>query len=120
MNSSADSFYSSQGRQANDFRDYNENLIREVKKIHPEVMTLEMETFHLFDMAENSLNKFHVSGACIVLASRSKDKFIDINLKKQLEKQLGQAALEALVEFPLDEKELMNDSECVWNSNYVC
>ena len=118
MNSSADSFYPSQGRQNNDFKDYNENLVKEVKKIYPEVMTLEMETFHLFDLAENSEKKFYVSGACIVLASRLKDKFIDIHLKKQLEKQLGKAALEALVEFPLDEKEIMNDSECVWHSNY--
>lgn len=117
-NSSADSFYSSQGRLTNEFIDCNENLIREVKNIYPDLLTLEMETFHLFDMAENSAKKLYAAGACIIMADRLNDQFIDINLKKQIEKKLGHAALDALVEFPLEEKEIMNDSECVWHPEY--
>jgi len=77
-----------------------------------------METFHLFDLAENSAKKLYAAGAGIVLAGRLKDVFIDINLKKKIEKELGHAALDALVEFPLEEKEVMDDSECVWHPEY--
>ncbi|KAH6904605.1 uridine phosphorylase [Coprinopsis sp. MPI-PUGE-AT-0042] len=49
VNASADSFYSSQGRQTS-FPDHNEGLIAELTK-STEAATLEMETFHLFHLA---------------------------------------------------------------------
>ncbi|KZT42552.1 purine and uridine phosphorylase [Sistotremastrum suecicum HHB10207 ss-3] len=50
LNASADSFYSSQGRQTS-FRDHNSGLIDRLLKDVPDIATLEMETFHLFHLA---------------------------------------------------------------------
>ncbi|KIO16453.1 hypothetical protein M407DRAFT_246975 [Tulasnella calospora MUT 4182] len=50
VNASADSFYSSQGRQTS-FPDHNEGLVSELLERVPGVATLEMETHHLFHLA---------------------------------------------------------------------
>lgn len=50
VNASADSFYSSQGRQTS-FPDHNENLIEHLQSSTKDLATLEMETFHLFHLA---------------------------------------------------------------------
>jgi len=50
VNASADSFYSSQGRQTS-FPDDNAGLVDYLKITVPDVATLEMETFHLFHLA---------------------------------------------------------------------
>ncbi|KZT00892.1 purine and uridine phosphorylase [Laetiporus sulphureus 93-53] len=52
MNASADSFYSSQGRITS-FPDHNETLIHTMKARHPDLATLEMETFHILHLAAN-------------------------------------------------------------------
>uniref|UniRef100_A0A0W0F9X7 Nucleoside phosphorylase domain-containing protein n=1 Tax=Moniliophthora roreri TaxID=221103 RepID=A0A0W0F9X7_MONRR len=49
VNASADSFYSSQGRQTA-FPDHNEHVIEDLLKV-PDVVTLEMETHHLYHLA---------------------------------------------------------------------
>ncbi|TFK24595.1 uridine phosphorylase [Coprinopsis marcescibilis] len=51
VNASADSFYSSQGRQTS-FPDHNEHLIEQLQASIHDVGTLEMETFHLFHLAK--------------------------------------------------------------------
>lgn len=56
-NASADSFYSSQGRQSALFYDENEDLIAELQRRHPDLQTFEMETYllnHLADAANRS------------------------------------------------------------------
>ncbi|KAH8827676.1 purine and uridine phosphorylase [Flagelloscypha sp. PMI_526] len=50
VNASADSFYSSQGRQTS-FADHNSDLIDKVIASTPNVKTLEMETHHLYHLA---------------------------------------------------------------------
>ncbi|EIN14751.1 purine and uridine phosphorylase [Punctularia strigosozonata HHB-11173 SS5] len=50
INASADSFYSSQGRQTS-FPDHNADLIDEIQSSVPGVATLEMETFHILHLA---------------------------------------------------------------------
>ncbi|RPD56315.1 purine and uridine phosphorylase [Lentinus tigrinus ALCF2SS1-7] len=50
LNASADSFYSSQGRQTS-FPDHNADLIARLKAQHPDLATLEMETFHILHLA---------------------------------------------------------------------
>ncbi|KAK0458260.1 uridine phosphorylase [Desarmillaria tabescens] len=50
-NASADSFYSSQGRQTS-FPDHNETLIEQIIASTSDVATLEMETHHLYHLAE--------------------------------------------------------------------
>ncbi|KAH9911571.1 purine and uridine phosphorylase [Epithele typhae] len=51
LNASADSFYSSQGRQTS-FPDHNEALIAQITGTHDDVATLEMETFHILHLAK--------------------------------------------------------------------
>ncbi|KNZ71611.1 Purine nucleoside phosphorylase deoD-type, partial [Termitomyces sp. J132] len=50
VNASADSFYSSQGRHTS-FPDHNEHLIDKLQASTPGLVTLEMETFHLYHLA---------------------------------------------------------------------
>jgi len=50
VNASADSFYSSQGRNTS-FPDRNEDLIEILQASTPDLATLEMETFHLYHLA---------------------------------------------------------------------
>jgi len=50
VNASADSFYSSQGRQTS-FPDYNTDLIERLQDSISDLATLEMETFHIFHLA---------------------------------------------------------------------
>ncbi|KAF9526790.1 nucleoside phosphorylase domain-containing protein [Crepidotus variabilis] len=50
VNASADSFYSSQGRQTS-FPDQNAGLIESMRESVPKLATLEMETFHLYHLA---------------------------------------------------------------------
>ncbi|KAF8154900.1 nucleoside phosphorylase domain-containing protein [Crassisporium funariophilum] len=50
VNASADSFYSSQGRQTS-FPDHNADLIKHLQASTENLATLEMETFHLYHLA---------------------------------------------------------------------
>lgn len=113
MNSTGDSFYSSQGRIGEYFDDRNENLFDMLRQKRPEVKTIEMETFHLFDMAECARkNKMYASSALIVLAQRNADKFIDLDLKHQRERQAGRASLEAVIRFEMQNTHA--DDNSVW------
>ncbi|KAI9062321.1 purine and uridine phosphorylase [Trametes sanguinea] len=50
LNASADSFYSSQGRQTS-FPDHNADLIARLMSEHKDLATFEMETFHILHLA---------------------------------------------------------------------
>jgi uridine phosphorylase len=100
LNATADSFYSSQGRIDTNFDDRNKELI-EKNLSQCDVYSLEMETFHLFDMAEVSKGTIIASSALIVLAQRTTGYFIDLSLKQQREKEAGKAALDAIIEVKL-------------------
>lgn len=100
LNATGDSFYSSQGRTSDLFVDSNEKLIDYVISKY-KVCSLEMETFHLFDMAECSKGSIAASAAEIVLAQRRSNDFIDPQLKNAREKQIGLAGLNALIQYPL-------------------
>ena len=69
-NITADSFYSSQGRNDIDFIDDNNNLIENILEKYPTASTLEMETFQLFHLAEHSNRKIFTSAAAIVISNR--------------------------------------------------
>jgi len=98
----ADSFYSSQGRILNDFEDHNEDLIRNM--VEPmNALSLQMETFHLFDLARSSTvhSRIVAAAGCLVIAQRHTDEFIDDELKHKRELAIGKSALEALIEMQL-------------------
>ncbi|KAL0479176.1 uridine phosphorylase [Acrasis kona] len=102
LNATADYFYSSQGRIDTNFTDRNKTLIEgTLIKNQPNVLSLEMETFHLFDMAEISKGSIIAAGAEIVLAQRTTGEFLNLELKHQRELELGRAAFEAVIEVPL-------------------
>jgi len=100
MDATGDSFYSSQGRTSDLFVDSNETLIDYLLSQY-KVCSLEMETFHLFDMAECSRGSIAATAAEIVLAQRKSNEFIDPEVKNARERQVGLAGLEALVQFSL-------------------
>jgi uridine phosphorylase len=70
LNATADSFYSSQGRLGSHFDDGNEQIIEQLLMEHPELISLEMETFHLLDLARCSRNSIKAAAFCIAAAER--------------------------------------------------
>lgn len=70
LNATCDSFYSSQGRRDDKFRDENQNLINDLKEKYPKAITMEMETFQLFSLALKSVEKIEVASCTMIYASR--------------------------------------------------
>lgn len=67
MNCSADSFYGSEGRFDPNFEGYNETLIDDILSAYPQVVSLEMESFGLLNLATESM---HCTAAAIGLIQR--------------------------------------------------
>ena len=105
MDATADSFYSSQGRTNNSFYDNNENLLERIETGEPLLRSLQMETFHLFDLARASrkdLNRYiAASAAAIVIVNRNSGKVIAKQDVEMLEIEGGRACLETLTTFDL-------------------
>ncbi|KXZ47755.1 hypothetical protein GPECTOR_33g637 [Gonium pectorale] len=102
LNASADSFYSSQGRTGTDFDDRNEGLLGELVAEHPDLVSLEMETFQLLDLARCSRGSIKAIGMCVALAERYSNAFLEYSKLEELEIAGGTAALRTLVRVPLD------------------
>lgn len=51
-----------QGRPSSSFVDHNEHVLTELLTMYPTCVTMEMETFHLFDLARCSMGR-----VCMVL-----------------------------------------------------
>eukprot|EP01102_Stenamoeba_stenopodia_P010361 TRINITY_DN3112_c0_g1_i1.p1 TRINITY_DN3112_c0_g1~~TRINITY_DN3112_c0_g1_i1.p1 ORF type:complete len:366 (-),score=95.27 TRINITY_DN3112_c0_g1_i1:36-1133(-) len=115
LNATADTFYASQGRSLNQFDDRNSKVLEELMLDYPEISSLEMETFHLFDLARCSYGTIKAAATCIVVAQRFENKFIDEQKLHLLEHRVGRGILKALATSHLPEDETMKDSECVWN-----
>ena len=101
MNATCDSFYSSQGRMGRYFIDDNETILKDLVVAYPKISTLDMETCHLFHLAECVKDKANhgikASALKIIVANRTTDTFlIDEDAKRSLEKIGGLACLEAL------------------------
>lgn len=101
LNCTADSFYSSQGRTGDDFDDRNDDLIDAILAGQTSATSLEMETFHLLDLARCSRNVNGLPGvvaaaAAIGLAQRKSNEFIESNRIERLERVGGISLLEAL------------------------
>ncbi|KAF9147812.1 hypothetical protein BG015_010492 [Linnemannia schmuckeri] len=133
INATADSFYSSQGRQDENFVDNNQELFTELVKHEPETLTLEMETFLLYHLARTSTvaplkeesrlkanatsNKHSIrAGACMmVFAQRKSNEFISKEDVARVEPIAGKAVFDSLVEVSLgDESELHATEGSVW------
>ncbi|KAF9902593.1 hypothetical protein EC991_004766 [Linnemannia zychae] len=131
INATADSFYSSQGRQDENFIDYNQELFNELVKYEPGTLTLEMETFLLYHLARTSTvaplkqesrikeatSKHSIrAGACMmVFAQRKSNEFISKEVVARVEPLAGKAVFDSLVEVSLgDEAELHATEGSVW------
>eukprot|EP00240_Pyramimonas_obovata_P005238 CAMPEP_0118933574 /NCGR_PEP_ID=MMETSP1169-20130426/12068_1 /TAXON_ID=36882 /ORGANISM="Pyramimonas obovata, Strain CCMP722" /LENGTH=415 /DNA_ID=CAMNT_0006876357 /DNA_START=95 /DNA_END=1342 /DNA_ORIENTATION=- len=118
LNATADSFYSSQARLGGDFDDRNDALLANLLEQYPAAASLEMETFHLLDLARCSRGTISASACAIGLAQRKSNAFIEAARIKVLEKKAGEAVLRALVlhKFEDDQKGGCVDKELrVWS-----
>lgn len=66
------------------------------------INSFEMETFHMFDLADCSKNKVIAGAACLVCAQRSEGSFIDLDLKHKMEGEMGKAGLETIIKVKLE------------------
>jgi uridine phosphorylase len=108
VHASADSFYSSQGRPCPAFDDRNGALLDALAKRVPGLATLEMETFHLFELARSTTTgvssadlRIRAAAAHIVIVNRALETSMSVSDLHSLEKAGGFAALEALTVLPL-------------------
>ena len=100
----ADSFYSSQGRTNAHFADANAGLVERVLAAVPGARCMQMETFHMLDLARSSLpaaGRVRASAAAIVIMNRASGAVADADAVRALEVAGGRACLEALVALPL-------------------
>ena len=90
-----------QGRMSTDFDDRNEDLLACLSKRYPNALSLEMETFHLFDLARCSGGRIKAAAMAIALAERYTNDFIAASEIEKLEKLAGLAALTTLYQYEL-------------------
>ncbi|RLN62054.1 hypothetical protein BBJ29_003201 [Phytophthora kernoviae] len=84
------------GRLDSAFDDRNEQLVENLTKTHPELHTLEMETFHLLDLAQRSRGSIQATAAVLVVANRITGQVVESDLLKALESFWGGVILETL------------------------
>lgn len=83
LDATADSFYSSQGRTGGHFEDVNEAVIEQLIAAHPQLVSLEMETFHLLDLARCSRGGIKAAAFCIAAAERYSNRWAGCCLQRQ-------------------------------------
>lgn len=99
----ADSFYASQGRKGSAFADSNGSLLSRLAASHPTLATLQMETFHLFDLGRSApaSGPIATAAAAIVLVHRSSGAAMAKEDLTTVEMHGGKAALDTLAGFDL-------------------
>ncbi|KAE9295228.1 hypothetical protein PF008_g24323 [Phytophthora fragariae] len=101
LNATACSFYSSQGRLDSAFDDRNEHLVEDLTKTQPDLHTVEMETFHLLDLAQRSRGSIQATAAVLVVANRITGQVAGSDVLKTLESYWGLVILDTLADAPL-------------------
>lgn len=72
MNAAADSFYGSQARRDPNTVDANDHLLEDIKARYPEILTFEMETFHLYHFGLVCLGRDLQGSAKEIVEKRNK------------------------------------------------
>ncbi|CAG8448557.1 6448_t:CDS:2 [Funneliformis mosseae] len=130
LNATCDSFYSSQGRQDENFRDCNSDIFKTITATYPNTVSLEMESFMLYHLASSSTsaplkhsnrvsdkgNSIKAAATMMVFVDRFKNEIISPEKVQEVEVIAGKAVLDALVETELSEVHPESE-ECVWNTN---
>ncbi|KAL8286798.1 hypothetical protein RQP46_004326 [Phenoliferia psychrophenolica] len=119
LHASADLFYSSQGRIDANFSDSNSHLLTSLSSLFPTLSSLEMETAHLFHLAQiASPLKGTISAAAahMIFAARNGEgaTFIEPDQVEFLEKEAGRTCLDAVVAFEIGEERLHPEEGSVW------
>lgn len=117
LNAEGCSFYSSQGRQDNDFRDENVSVLQNIKMKYPSTQSVEMEAstlFHLAHCARNPEKPIRAASCMQVFADRVHNGFIRPEAVNLLEPVVGKACLQALVQVSI--KNEMPTKGTVWES----
>lgn len=105
LNASSDTFYCAQGRVDVAFDDRNETMIADLMQRFPDCAALEMESFHLLDLARSSCDTHSiVATACAIVCSNVvANKVFDWSKMPELERACGIAALEAISSYKFPE-----------------
>ncbi|KAI9296976.1 purine and uridine phosphorylase [Neoconidiobolus thromboides FSU 785] len=102
LNVTCDSFYSSQGRIASHFKDDNEGHIDNIKKHYPNLLSLEMESYQLYHLAQCSLDKsIRAYALHMIFADRVNDVFLEDDVKDIVEPRAGKLVLDAVSKIQL-------------------
>lgn len=96
VNVTADSFYSSQGRQDCRFADDNHNLVEEIKRQYPNATSMEMETFIMLQLAKCSQIPIKATAAAIIIANRLTGNVLEGDVLQRIEEIGGRAVLHAI------------------------
>lgn len=84
-NVSSCSFYSSQGRLDHNFNDRNQGLIDHLVRVVPQLVSIEMESGHLMDLASNCTQGIHAAACHIIVAQRRSQDFLSNSRKHEIE-----------------------------------
>lgn len=111
MNVTADTFYASQGRQMDAFRDDNHTLLEELHDFEfadgKHLMSLEMETYMLLHLgacsrslgeADSTRPSIRSGSVVIVVANRFTNEFIEKHRMAEIEVEVGKYVLDVLAE----------------------
>lgn len=101
IGASADSFFSSQGREPHGFDDRNDRLLDELMTLYPELVSLEMEHFQLLDLGQASRGSVRTSAAAITAVNRATGDWVKPEVFSALESLGGRGALLALTRLPI-------------------
>ncbi|EGG04899.1 uncharacterized protein MELLADRAFT_37196 [Melampsora larici-populina 98AG31] len=139
LHAAGDSFYSSQGRLDPNFLDQNQDLIQTLHSKYPKLVTLEMETPHLFHLAaiashdpsqfqpthqsakesvgfEVGRGIIRAAAAHMTFAGRVGGEFISPERTELLENFAGKACLETLIRQSIQIENLHPENGSVWES----
>jgi uridine phosphorylase len=108
-----DSFYSSQGRVVDSFKDKNTSLLESIERKVPAAACAQMETFQLFDLALCGKPIIKAAAAALSMSNRADSSTVDMADFSALEMAGCHAALDALVATPL--ADCMTGDHCVWS-----
>ncbi|KAF1315963.1 Achain a, uridine phosphorylase, partial [Globisporangium splendens] len=111
LNATACSFYSSQGRINSAFDDRNEKAAENLIAKYPDLHTLEMETFHLLDLAQRSRGSIVATAAVLVVANRKTAQVVAADVLEAVEAFWGRAILTCLAQHELNKKATGNMSD---------
>ncbi|KAG7380064.1 hypothetical protein PHYPSEUDO_007810 [Phytophthora pseudosyringae] len=92
----------SAGRLDSAFDDRNEQLLEGLAKTLPELHTVEMESFHLLDLAQRSRGSIQATAAVLVVANRLSGQVVESDVLQTLKSFWGRVILETIAATPLE------------------